>query len=467
MTAPRRRPRSLALEASTIGLIARREFLAAVANKGFVIGLLMMPVLFALFIIVTPFVFGPRSVEVRGQIAVIDTTGRVTGELQRVFDPEAMAARRKAEVERVLANAPGAARTLPGSAGALANMAGPVAEIEVIARPDGSDVEREKAWLLEPAPGERRLAVVKIHERAVEPPPGEPFGTYDLYVPAGMSADTESIIHDGLRDAIVSARVALQQLDRERVEALMRVPRARSVTVSATEERETIRGFNVVLPMVFAGLLLMGVMIGGQTLLTSTIEEKSSRVIEVLLSAVSPMELMAGKIFGQLAVSLLVLLVYAGLGLALLVSFALIGLLDPWLVVYLFVFFLITYALFASVFAAAGAAVTDLKEAQALMGPIMLVLMGPWFLAFPIVRDPDSPMAVVLSFVPPVNSFFMMLRLASTSPPPAWQALASIAIGVAAAWAAIWCAAKVFRIGLLMHGKPPNLRTLVRWVRMA
>ena len=93
--------------------------------------------------------------------------------------------------------------------------------------------------------------------------------------------------------------------------------------------------------------------------------------------------------------------------------------------------------------------------------------MGPWIVAFPIMREPESTMAVVLSFVPPVNSFVMMLRLASSNPPPAWQALLSIAIGVASSVLAIWFAAKVFRIGLLMHGKPPNIATLWRWVRAA
>jgi ABC-2 type transport system permease protein len=168
-----------------------------------------------------------------------------------------------------------------------------------------------------------------------------------------------------------------------------------------------------------------------------------------------------------LAVSLLVLTVYAGLGVLALLSLALVGLLDPWLVLYLLVFFLITYALFGSVFAAAGAAVNDMKEAQALMGPVMLLLMGPWVLALPISRNPDSTLAVVMSFVPPVNTFAMMLRLASSNPPPVWQTILSIAIGIAAAIAAIWFAAKVFRIGLLMHGKAPNMRTLVRWVRAA
>jgi ABC-type Na+ efflux pump permease subunit len=301
----------------------------------------------------------------------------------------------------------------------------------------------------------------------VAPLPGEQLGTYDLYVPQSVGGQIETLIHDGLREALVTARIRAQDLDRDRVEALMDVPRPRSITVARGLERETSRGFNIVLPMALASLLLFGVMIGGQTLLTSTIEEKSSRVIEVLLSAVSPLELMAGKILGQLAVSLLVLLLYTGLGLGLLVSFALVGLLDMWLIVYMFIFFLITYALFASVFAAAGSAVNDLKEAQALMGPIMLALMGPWMVAFPIVRNPESTMAVVLSFMPPVNSFIMMLRLASSTPPPAWQAWLSIAIGAATAVGAVWFAAKVFRIGLLLHGKPPNFRTLVRWARAA
>lgn len=123
--------------------------------------------------------------------------------------------------------------------------------------------------------------------------------------------------------------------------------------------------------------------------------------------------------------------------------------------------------LFGAVFAAAGTAVTDIKEAQALMGPVMLLLMGPWLLALPISRAPDSTMAVVFSFVPPLNGFAMMIRLASSTPPPAWQALVSMLIGVAAAGAAIWLAAKIFRIGLLVHDKPPSLRTLLRWVRVS
>jgi len=298
-------------------------------------------------------------------------------------------------------------------------------------------------------------------------PRDESAPAYQVFVPKTIERQIESVLHDAVREAIVAARTNGLGVDRARVEAMLRVEQPPAVTVAADGERAVSNGFNMLLPMVLAALMVLGIMVGGQTLLTSTIEEKSSRVIEVMLSAVSPLQLMAGKILGQLAVSLLVLFVYAGLGIVLLISTAMLGLLDLSLLVYLLAFFLITYVFFGAVFASAGAAVNDMKEAQTLMGPLMLLLMGPWLLAFPIMRAPDSTLAVVLSFVPPVNSFVMMLRLASTTPPPVWQVLLSMAIGIAAATGAIWFAAKVFRIGLLMHGKPPNLATLIRWARAA
>ena len=102
-----------------------------------------------------------------------------------------------------------------------------------------------------------------------------------------------------------------------------------------------------------------------------------------------------------------------------------------------------------------------------MMMPIMLIIMTPWIFWFPISREPNSTFSTVISFVPPVNSFTMLLRMASNSPPPWWQVWLSIGIGVASVGAALWFAAKVFRIGLLMYGKPPNLATLVRWARAA
>ena len=187
----------------------------------------------------------------------------------------------------------------------------------------------------------------------------------------------------------------------------------------------------------------------------------------MLLSAVSPIELLAGKILGQLGVSFVVLGLYIGMGLVLLSSFALFGLLNPWLILYLMIFFVITYLVVGSLMVSVGAAVNEMKEAQSMMMPIMLIVMIPWILWLPISRNPNSTFSTVISFIPPVNTFAMMLRMASTTPPPWWQVWLSIGVGVASVFAAVWFASKVFRIGLLMHGKPPNLATLIRWARAA
>ena len=190
--------------------------------------------------------------------------------------------------------------------------------------------------------------------------------------------------------------------------------------------------------------------------------------MEVLLSAVSPMQLMAGKLLGHMGVSLVAMSFYLGLGLVVLASFSLFGLLDLTLIFYLFVFFLIAFFTIGSLMMAVGrrrerhARSADADDAVDDGHDRCHGCCGCRSRAIP-----NSTLADVVSFVPPLNSFGMLLRLASTSPPPAWQVWLSIGIGVAGVFGALWFAAKVFRIGLLMFGKPPNFATLVRWVRAA
>jgi ABC-2 type transport system permease protein len=135
--------------------------------------------------------------------------------------------------------------------------------------------------------------------------------------------------------------------------------------------------------------------------------------------------------------------------------------------VWMFLFFLTGYGMIASLMAAAGAAVNDLREAQAFMTPIMMFMMIPYFMMIVVPRAPNSTLAVTLSFIPPINPFIMMLRIASNDPPPTWQILLSLGVSAIGALLAVWLAGKIFRVGMLMFGKPPNFRTLVRWVRMA
>lgn len=444
-------------------MVARREFLATVGSKGFILGLLLFPVLIVVVVLIAPKILSARSPQVRGEVAVIDPTGQVLPELRRMIDPEAIAARREENARRALRRLPPGARQV-----ATASTGTPVPVLTVIERPADADAQAEKSWLIPRGEDTRHLALIVFHPDSVtRAADRSEYGSYDLYVSPRLNDATESVIHESVRQALVAARLNAKGLDPTEVEASMRVMRPNAVIVAAGGDQAARRGFNRALPFIMGMLLFIGVMLGGQTLMTSTIEEKSSRVVEVLLAAVSPVELMWGKLLGQLSVGLLTMSIYLGIGLLGLFQFSLLGLIDPMLVVYLILFYLITYLVFGALMMAVGAAVNQMADAQSLMGPIVLLLLAPYLFAPIIGQAPNSVFSVSVSFIPPVNAFAMLARLASDAPPPHWQAWLSLLIGVGAASAAVWFAAKIFRIGLLMHGKPPSFATLIRWVRMA
>ena len=311
-----------------IARIAAREFLATVLTRGFVIGVLLLPGLLAIAFALGPRLLNQGSAVVHGQIAVVDPTGRVAAHLRAAITPQAIAARRADAARRAIAAAPAAVREIADGQAAASNAAvervsGAVPDLQLVERAasaDAADLRADKAWLNEGRPGERHLALVVVHPNAVTPPDADgDYGTYDLFVPPNLDDRLENVIFDCIREAIVGARAEARRLDRPSLEALMRVTRAASVTVTRDGERPTVSVFNRLLPFAFVALLLISVMMGGQGLVTSTIEEKASRVIEVLLSAVSPFQLLAGKLLGQMGVSLVVLGIYLGLAFIMLV----------------------------------------------------------------------------------------------------------------------------------------------------
>jgi ABC-type Na+ efflux pump permease subunit len=457
--------------------VAQREFLATAGTRAFILGILVTPLVIGVLILLVPWMSRQDPPAISGSVAVIDPTGQIADGLAAYLEPARIEKRRLEAYKRIQEAMPSALRSASGMSGpgsglgqeAVGSMLGKVPQLQVVSlKPDASVGQAKEALMTAAAPETpgARLALVIVHADAVQKKPGaERFGTYDLFVRSKLDDRVIEEIDDGVRDAIVGARVSRAGLDRAQVEDLTTVDRVSSKTVTAEGEGRTNEILNRMIPMALMGLLLMSVLMSGQYLLTTTVEEKSNRVVEVLLSAVSPMELMVGKILGQFAVGLLVLALYLGLGLIALLSFASLGLLDPRLIVFLLVFYLLAYFSVGAFMAAIGSAVNELREAQGLMTPVMVIIMIPWFLWMPISRDPNSTLAVVLTFVPPISNFVIMLRLASSTPPPMWQTLLAIVAGAAGVYASLWFAARVFRIGLLMHGKPPNLATLVRWAR--
>ena len=454
-------------------LVAKRELLSTLATKGFIFGILLTPAIMGLVIIVFPLLISDDAPKVEGVLALQDLSGEVGAGVATFLSPAEIAKRREKETAEVMEEIPEGLQAIAATGGgeaqeALEDAFGEIPDISIKTLPSISDVEAEKTGLTVGVQGDGGLlALAVIHANAVDRGDAESYGTYDLYVRSKLDDRIEDEIAAALRSSIIEARIRVAGFDEEEIRGLTRIGRVRSITVTEEGEQETNEVLNILIPAGFMVLLLMSVLTSGQNMMTNTIEEKSSRVVEVLLSAVSPMELMTGKILGQMGVGFIVLALYSALGGIALASFAALGFIDPVLIVYLVLFYLVAYPCLAALMGSIGAAVNDIKEAQALMTPVMLIVMIPWILWMPISRDPNSVLAIVMSYIPPLSSFVMLLRMSSTAPPPTWQVWLSLAVGAVGVYGALWFAAKVFRIGLLMHGKPPNLKTLIRWARMA
>lgn len=221
----------------------------------------------------------------------------------------------------------------------------------------------------------------------------------------------------------------------------------------------------VMTPFAFMFLLFMGTFGISQGLLTTLIEEKSSRVVEVLLSAVSPTQLMAGKIVGMAAVGFVLIGVWGGVGYWSGRSSQLGDLVTGYRMGIALLYFVPGFLLMASLLASIGSVCNELKEAQSMVFPLSLLTIIPMIFWLYLSQHPASALSVVLSYVPPITPFVMILRVCADPDTPLWQIITTQMVLWASVLVAIWAAGKIFRVGVLMYGKPPSLREVLRWVR--
>jgi ABC-2 type transport system permease protein len=288
--------------------------------------------------------------------------------------------------------------------------------------------------------------------------------------------DLLSTVENLLNSAVVNRRCKLRDISLELLAELRRrVPAERVDIGSASQQKRLREGEQIAKTMVsffFMFLMFMGIFGMGQHILTSVIEEKNSRVMEVLLSAVSPFELMAGKIMGLAGISLTVMTLWAAAA----CGTAYYGAARWWdvnidlpaeIIPYFVIYFVLGFLMFSSILAGIGSVCNTLKEAQSLMMPITFVFILPMVAWFNLAQRPDGLLARVLSFLPPLTPMVMTLRLASTPPPSFLEVFASIILLAAFVPAVMWVAAKVFRTGILMYGKRPGLWEVVHWLRQS
>jgi ABC-2 type transport system permease protein len=224
----------------------------------------------------------------------------------------------------------------------------------------------------------------------------------------------------------------------------------------------------------FVVLMFMSLLLYGVAMLRGVLEEKSTRVMEVLLGSLTPNELMTGKILGIGLVGLTQMLIYmttiVAVRMILLVKMTggdigwLRDTLSMGKLAYFMIFFVLGYFFYTALFAAVGAVCNSEQEAQNLQQPLTFMLMIPYIMTFFFVRNPDHVVAVIMSMLPPFAPMIMFTRV-MTSVVPVWQVALSIALLAGSTWLVFRGAAKVFRIGILMYGKRPTIPEILRWAR--
>ena len=240
--------------------------------------------------------------------------------------------------------------------------------------------------------------------------------------------------------------------------------------ISEGEEIEQAGYGNLILAYVFMFMLYISLIFSGQITMQSVQEEKSSKIIEVLLSSVSSRELMTGKILGaavtstfQMAIWLLPILIVISTSWIALPAEFIIDITYGHLIYFLVNFFL-GLVIFIGLFALIGSIFDNAQEAQSGMWPVLMLLMIPFFISFSILRNPGNPMAEITSFIPFATIMVMPGRY-TAGDVPLWQLIISILINIGTIAALFPVAGKIFRVGILRTGKKPTWGEVIKWLK--
>ncbi len=270
-------------------------------------------------------------------------------------------------------------------------------------------------------------------------------------------------------------RLAERGIDKAESEKLLSTLKTEGVQISKTGEEKKGGIANFLVGIVLTALLFIPSFIYGLETMRGIIQEKTDRVVEVLVSSVSSRQLLVGKVLGIAAVGLTqigVWLLMAGIAGAYAGAVATAGgmnvfaILKPATFIFFVVFFILSYLSYVCIYAIGGSVCNSEKEAQQLIMPVTMPMMLPWFLIAPILTNPDSKLAVGLSMAPVWGPLTMYVRTL-VAEPPMWQIAVTIVVSILTISLFFWITAKIFRVGILSYGKRPTIPEIWKWLKVA
>ena len=409
-------------------VVAKWEYLEKVKSKAFLIGLFLMPVIMVAMGVLPTIFAGQEDRETR-VIGVIDLSGEFFGSFAT-----------RMQTQYTLSNGQPNYVIKPIAAGKGINLG------EAVAEADEQVIRDEIEGYCIISADMFSDSVIDYRSKNV--------GDFRI----------SYRIEETLRHIMTEKRLVSMGLDPALLKQIEMPLRIRTVKLSRTGEKED-SGFMRVFftSYIFLMMLFFLILTSGQLLVRSVIEEKSNRIVEVLVSSCSPTELMAGKVLGLSGLGFTQIGFWTIIGVAASLQFG-VNFVPPDHALLLILYFILGYLFYAAVFIGVGSPVTTEQEAQQITSYLVPILILPIVLAIPAMQNPGGLWLKILSFVPLLTPTIMALRIPIETP-PAWEILATVLLMVLSIYFAMVVAGRIFRVAILATGKRPSLKEIVAWVR--
>jgi ABC-2 type transport system permease protein len=439
--------------------VVKREYVQRVRTKFFVVATILGPVLMAAFTIVPALMFGIKAGGPT-RLALVDQTGKMYERVAKELMSGKEARNNVATLEP-----PSQQPIGPNNSKEQINQAGKLIKPTFVieqARLDNRSIAEVRKEL------EARVQNRELDGYVLLPPNLLKDGQPEFRARNAADLFTKSNVESAISRAVRGQRLVEAGIDEKTVAKASEPVDLKTIEAGGKESKGDASFF-----LVFGlGLLIyMSVLLYGQFVLGAVIEEKETRIAEILFSSMRSFPLMMGKLIGVSLVALTQLGIWAA-------AFSIFSLwaasgssitlphIPPMVFVYFIIFFLMGYFIYSTVYAVVGSMVTTTQEGGQLALPVVLMLVAGFYLSFNIIRSPSSPLAFWASMFPFFAPITMLVRIV-TETPPLWQILLSLGIGVATIVGLVWLASRIYRVGMLMTGKKATIPEVWRWVRQA
>lgn len=441
--------------------VVKHEYKKIVFKWTFLLGTLLFPFIGAMFAIVPAIIFSLKGEPTR--IAIVDQSGKIAPRLKANLSPERIADKAQKAAKNAIKDLnTSQEEKLKHNAEQLGESFNFV-EFETA----GKQIEKVKQELNAKITGKELDAYLIIPSNFEEKD-----ARFEFFSRKAGDIITNSSLEDALNEAVRSQRLADANISEAKLKELSQNIKLDKIGIDEKGDEKDSSGIWVA-SFVIGLMIYITLAIYGQVIMGAVVEEKETRIAEILFSSAKPFELLMGKLVGvglagltQLGIWILSALILVGVGLPMYMAAGMdipIPDISPLMIVLFFVFFLLGFFLYASIFALIGSMVTTVQEGgQFAFPPIMILLLGFYF-SFAVLRDPNSSLSFWVSIAPLIAPITMPVRIMSEMP-QWWEIALSLLINGAAIAGLVWLASRVYRIGMLMYGKRATIPEVWKWI---